>query len=314
MKIAVLGAGAMGSLVGGLLAEGGHEVTLISTWAEHVETVNREGLLVEGQGGRRRVGVLASLSAAEAGPAELVIVAVKAPQTREAMAGALGLVGPETVVLTLQNGLGNVESLAEAVGPGPVVAGALSHGARLEGPGRVRHAGGGGLALGELSGRITGRLRGLGRIFEESGLAPVSLSDNVQGLIWGKLIVNVAINAVSALARIRNGQILEFPEAGEISRLAVLEAVEVAGRKGIILPGDPVGFTREVARATGANISSMLEDILRRRPTEIEVINGAVVREGEALGVPVPVNKVLAGLVSVLARGGGGHVAGRGDN
>jgi len=303
MRIAVLGAGAMGSLLGGLLAEGGQEVTLISTWAEHVETVNRDGLLLEGPGGGRRLGIRACLSAAEAGPAELVIVAVKAPQTRAAMAGARALVGPETMVLTLQNGLGNVESLAGVVGPGPVIAGALSHGAHLEGPGRVRHAGGGGLALGELSGRITGRLRGLGRVFEESGLGPVSLSDNVQSLIWRKLIVNVAINAITALARIRNGQILDFPEAGEISRLAVLEAVEVAGRKGIVLAGDPVGFTREVARKTGANLSSMLQDILRRRPTEIEVINGAVVREGEALGVPVPVNKVLAGLVSVLARG-----------
>jgi len=303
MKIAVLGAGALGSLLGGLLAEGGHEVTLISTWAEHVELVNRDGLLLEGPGGGRRVRVPACLSAAEAGPAELVIVSVKAPRTREAMAGALSLVGPGTVVLTLQNGLGNAESLAEVVGPGPVVAGAVSLGAHLEGPGRVRLAGGGGLALGELSGRITGRLRNLGRVFEESGLAPVSLSDNVRSLIWGKLIVNVAINAVTALARIKNGQILDFPEAGEISRLAVLEAVEVAGRKGITLPDDPVRLTREVARATGANLSSMLEDILRRRPTEIEFINGAVVREGEALGVPVPVNKVLTGLVSVLSRG-----------
>jgi 2-dehydropantoate 2-reductase len=303
MKIAVLGAGALGSLLGGLMAEGGHEVVLISTWAEHVELVNRDGLRLEGPGNGRRIRVRACLSAAEAGPAELVIVSVKAPRTREAMAGALALVGPGTTVLTLQNGLGNAESLAEVVGPGPVVAGAVSLGAHLEGPGRVRRAGGGGLALGELSGRITGRLRDLGRVFEESGLGPVSLSDNVQSLIWGKLIVNVAINAVTALARIKNGQILDFPEAGEISRLAVLEAVEVAGRKGITLPDDPVGFTREVARATGPNLSSMLQDILRRRPTEIEFINGAVVREGEALGVPVPVNKVLTGLVSVLARG-----------
>jgi 2-dehydropantoate 2-reductase len=302
MKIAVLGAGALGSLLGGLLAEGGHEVTLISTWAEHVERVNREGLFLEGPGGGRRIGIKASSAALEVGPAELVIVAVKAPQTDRAMAGALSLVGPETMVLTLQNGLGNVESLVGAVGPGPVIAGASGHGATLPGPGRVRHAGGGGVALGELSGRITGRLRNLGRVFEESGLGPVNLSDNVPGLIWKKLIVNVAINAVTALARIRNGQILDFPETAEISRLAVLEAAEVARRKGITVPGDPVEFTREVARATGANRSSMLEDVVRQRPTEIEFINGAVAREGEALGVPVPVNKVLAGLVSVYQR------------
>ncbi|MDR2934323.1 MAG: 2-dehydropantoate 2-reductase [Candidatus Adiutrix sp.] len=302
MKIAVLGAGAMGSLLGGLLAEGGHEVTLISTRAEHVELINREGLFLEDPGGGRRVGLKACLAAAEAGPAELVIVAVKAPQTREAMAGALSLVSQDTLVLTLQNGLGNVENLVEAVGPGPVVAGTSNCGAHLKGPGRVRHAGGRGVALGELSGLITGRLLGLGRVFEESGFAPVSLSDNVLSLLWGKLLINVAINAVTALARIRNGQILDFPETAEISRLAVLEAVEVARRKGIALPGDPVGNAFEVARETGANFSSMLQDVARQRPTEIDFINGAVVREGEALGVPTPVNKVLAGLVSVYQR------------
>ena len=302
MKIAVLGAGAMGSLFGGRLAEGGHEVTLISTWAEHVDRINREGLCLDGLGGDRRVKVKASLSAMEAGAAELVIVSVKATQTREAMAGALGLVGPDTVVLTLQNGLGNAESLAELVGPDRVVAGTSSHGADLKGPGRVCHAGGGATELGELSGRITGRLRNLGRVFEESGLAPVSLSDNILGLIWKKLVVNVAINAITALARIKNGQILDFPETEEISRLAVLEAVEVARRKGVAFPEDPVELTRQVARETGANRSSMLRDVIRGRRTEIEVINGAIVREAEALGVPVPVNLVLAGLVSVYQR------------
>ena len=302
MKIAVLGAGAMGSLFGGRLAEGGHEVTLISTWAGHVERINREGLVMDGLAGGRRVKVRACLSAAEAGPAELVIVFVKATQTREAMAGATRLVGPETMVLTLQNGLGNVESLVEAVGPGPVIAGTTSHGANLTEPGRICHAGAGATTLGELSGRLTDRLRDLGRVFEESGFAPVALSDNVQGLIWKKLVINVAINAITALARIKNGQILDFPETEEISRLAVLEAVEVARRKGVTFPDDPVQFTRQVARETGANRSSMLQDISRQRRTEIEVINGAVVREGEALGVPVPVNKVLAGLVSVYQK------------
>jgi len=302
MKIAVLGAGAMGSLFGGKLAQGGHEVTLIGTRAEHVERINLEGLYMDGLGGGLRVKVRACLSAAEAGPAELVLVCVKAFQTREAMAGAASLVGPETMVLTLQNGLGNVESLVEVVGQGPVMAGTTSHGANLSEPGRVCHAGAGLTTLGELSGRLSGRLKTLGRVFEESGLAPVALSDNVQGLIWKKLVINVAINAITALARINNGQILDFPEAGEISRLAVLEAVEVARRKGITFPDDPVQVTRQVARETGANRSSMLQDIIRQRRTEIEVINGAVVREGEALGVPVPVNKVLSGLVSVYQR------------
>jgi 2-dehydropantoate 2-reductase len=302
MKIAVLGAGAMGSLFGGRLAEAGHEVVLLSTWAEYVERVNREGLVLDGPDGTRLIRVRATLSPAEAGPAQLVIVSVKATRTRAALAGALELVGPETAVLTLQNGLGNVETLAEMVGPGRVIAGTSNHGAHLEGPGRVRHVGGGDTALGELSGPLTDRLRNLGRIFEEAGFAPVALSDNVLNLIWKKLLVNVAINAVTALARIKNGQILDFPETLEISRLAVLEAAEVARRKGITFDEDPVAFTREVARKTGANRSSMLQDVVRQRPTEIECLNGAIVREGRALGLSVPVNTVLAGLVSVYER------------
>ncbi|MDR3038625.1 MAG: 2-dehydropantoate 2-reductase [Candidatus Adiutrix sp.] len=302
MKIAVLGAGAMGSLYGGKLAEGGHEVTLIDIWAEHVDRINRDGLAIDGLGGERRIKIKAVRSAAEAEPAELVIVFVKATLTRAAMAGAGNLVGPQTLILTLQNGLGNVENLADVVGEAKVIAGTSSHGANIKAPGRVRHAGGGPTSIGELTGRITGRLRALGRVFEQSGFAPVLLSDNVLNLIWKKLIINIAINAITALVRIKNGRILDFPETEEISRLAVLEAVEVARRKGITFSEDPLQFTRDITRATGANRSSMLEDITRERQTEIEVINGAIVREGDALGVPVPVNRVLTGLISVYQR------------
>ncbi|MCL2029598.1 MAG: 2-dehydropantoate 2-reductase [Deltaproteobacteria bacterium] len=299
MKIAVLGAGAMGSVYGGRLAEGGHEVTLVDIWAEHVDRINREGLRLDGLGGDRCLKIKACLPDEAAGPAELLIVLVKAAQTRRALAGVPSLVGPKTMVMTLQNGLGNVEALAEAAGRDLVIAGTSGHGAYVKGPGWVRHAGAGPTAMGDLSGRITGRLRTLGRLFEDSGFAPVLLSDNAAGLIWEKLLINIAINAITALARIPNGRIFDFPETAEISRLAVLEAVEVARRKGIAFPGDPLEFTRQAARATGLNRSSMLEDIIRQRHTEIEAINGAVVREGEALGLSVPVNKVLAGLVAV---------------
>ena len=299
MKIAVLGAGAMGSIYGGKLAEDGHEVALIDVWGEHVEQINSKGLRLDGLGGDRRLKIKACLLPAEIGPVELVIVLVKATMTREAMAGATCLVGPGTMVLTLQNGLGNIESLVSVVGEGKVIAGISSHGANVKGPGWVCHAGGGATCLGELDGRITDRLKNLGRVFDQSGFHPVVLSDNVMSLIWKKLIINVAINAITTLARIRNGQILDFQETEEIARLAILEAVEVAGRKGIVFRDDPLKFTLDVIRQTGANRSSMLQDVTRQRRTEIEVINGAIVREGEALGVSVPVNKVLTGLVSV---------------
>jgi len=302
MKIAVLGAGAMGCMYGGKLAEAGYDVTLVDVWAEHIDRINREGLRLDGLGGDRRIKIKACLSPEEVGPAELIIVFVKATMTREAMAGATSLVGPGTMVLTLQNGLGNVENLVSVVGEDKVIAGTSSHGANVKGLGWVCHAGEGATTIGELNGQITDRLKALGQVFEKTGFSPLVLSDNVVGLIWKKLLINVAINAITALARIKNGQILDFPETEEISRLAVMEAAEVAKRKGITFQDDPLKFTREVTQLTGANRSSMLQVVTNQGRTEIEVINGAIVREGEALGVPVPVNKVLAGLVSVYQR------------
>ncbi len=300
MKIAILGSGAMGSLYGGMLAEGGHSVTLVDIWKEHMDRVNESGLSIEGVSGDRMISSLKGVTdPRDAGEADLVIVFVKATATKTAMEGARSLLGPDTAVLTLQNGLGNVEKLAEAVGESRILAGITGNGCTLLGPGRIRHAGQGDTVLGELNGKITDRLKRIAAALEESGFS-TKMTENVSGLIWTKLMANVGINALTALTGLRNGRLLDFPETEELLRLAVLEAVSVAEKKGIRLEiEDPVEHCREIARRTASNRSSMLQDVAGGRQTEIAVINGAIAEEGERLGVPAPVNLVLTNLVKV---------------
>jgi len=299
MKIAVLGSGAMGCLYGGCLAEAGYDVTLIDVWKQHVDAINENGLYIEGVSGDRVIrNIKAVTDLSSLGVADLLIVFVKATITKEAMEQARGLVGENTVVLTLQNGLGNIEKIAEVVGKKKVIAGTTGHGSTLLGPGHIRHAGIADTNLGELDGSKTERLEKIAEILRKAGFV-VNLSSNVLGLIWDKLLVNIGINALTALTGLKNGQLLEFEETEELLESLVKEAWEVANRKGIKLYRDPVEHTKEVCRLSAGNMSSMLQDVTKKRKTEIDVINGAVVEEGKKLGIETPVNAVVTKLVKV---------------
>lgn len=301
MKIAVLGSGAMGCLYGGMLAMAGHSVTLIDIWKEHIEEINSRGLKIESSSGEHVIrNVKAVTEAQAAGEVDLVLVFVKATATAAAMAGAKSLVTPSAVVLTLQNGLGNVEALSGVIDPARVIAGTSGHGATMLGPGHIRHAGEGDTVIGEPGGGESARVETLAEILRQSGIA-AKTTDNVMGIIWTKLIVNVGINALTAITGLRNGRLVELPETDQLLRLAVEEACSVAKAKGIRLEtDDAVEHTRNIAKKTAGNISSMLQDIMAGRQTEISVINGAVAAEGEKLGMTLPVNIVLTNLV--LAR------------
>ncbi|MGI6789758.1 2-dehydropantoate 2-reductase [Aminobacterium sp. EBM-42] len=300
MKIAVLGSGAMGCLYGGKLAEAGYDVTLIDVWKDHIDAINNRGLHIEGIEGERTVRSIRAVSSAEeAGPCDLLIVFVKATLTAQAVESARGIIGERTSILTLQNGLGNVEKISAVVEEEKVIAGVTGHGSTLLGPGKIRHAGQGVTVIGELNGAVDERLRCIGAVLEKGGF-DVKLSQNVMGLIWGKLLVNIGINALTAITGLKNGRLVDFSETDELLRSAVEEAVAVAKGKGVILEGeDPVEHARNVARLTATNRSSMLQDVSNKRKTEIDVINGAIVQEGKRLGIPTPVNKVLYNLVSV---------------
>ncbi|MBA1334772.1 MAG: 2-dehydropantoate 2-reductase [Firmicutes bacterium] len=301
MKIAVLGAGAMGSLYGGLLSDGGNEVWLLDIWKEHVDAVNERGLVIEEEDGERLVkNIKAASNPEQIGSVDLLIVFVKSTVTGEAVRGAVPVIGEKTPVLTLQNGLGNIEKIEEVVGKGRVIGGVTSHGATMLGPGRIRHAGRGDTYLGEVDGSITPRLKTIAKAFNEAGIKS-KISQSILSLIWGKLIVNVGINALAAITGLRNGMLPEYAGTSEILEMAVAEAVRVAETKGIKLQyDDPVAHVKEVCRLTAQNKASMLQDVLNKRKTEIDMINGAVVREGKTEGIATPVNKVLAGLVSVM--------------
>lgn len=301
MKIAVLGAGAMGSLYGGLLAEAGNEVVLIDIWKDHIDTVNDKGLEIESLDGKSRVvrNIRGVYEPASAGTAGLVLIFVKATMTAQAAPAARPLIGPSTAVLTLQNGLGNVEALCSALEPSCVIAGTSGHGSTILAPGRIRHAGSGDTVIGELDGSRGERIEAVAALLEKAGLS-AKISENVMGLIWTKLIVNIGINALTAVTGLKNGRLLDFAETDGLLRAAVEEACAVAKAKGIRLEtADPVGHTKEVARKTGANRSSMLQDVSAKRQTEIAVINGAVASEGKRLGIPVPVNNILTNLILV---------------
>lgn len=303
LKIGVVGAGAMGSLFGGYLCAGGHDVWLVDPWTDHVQAILARGLRIDEAGGDERVVHPRAVGdAAAVGPCDLVLVFVKSYHTDAAAASMAPMLGAATIVLTLQNGLGNVDILARHVPRHHLMAGTTGQGANVLGPGHVQHAGSGATVIGELDGVSSPRLHRLAGILNAAGL-PTTPSTNVLGAIWGKLLANIAINPLTAILRVRNGQLLEAPEAPEIMRAAVEEGLAVARRAGVDIPiADPWTHVQDIARLTGANRSSMLQDVEARRRTEIDVISGAIVREGERLEIATPVNRTLFGLVKALER------------
>jgi 2-dehydropantoate 2-reductase len=297
MRVAIVGAGAMGGLIGFYLAAV-VDVVLVDPWAEHVAAISAAGLSCEREGEVQVRPARAVSDPALAGPCDAAIVLVKARQTPWAAEACRSLLAPGAVAYTLQNGVGNREALAAELGAGRVGQGVTALGATLLGPGRVRHAGIGTTTLGAAPDR--GLAEGLAALLTAAGL-PAEVSDDVEGLLWGKLLVNVGINALTALLRVPNGALVDSIAARALMVEAVAEAAAVAAARGVRLPyDDPAAHVEAVARATGANRSSMLQDVLRGAATEVAAINGAVVREGARLGVPTPLNAALVALVEAL--------------
>jgi len=297
VKVAVVGPGAIGSLFGGMLSRGGHEVWMVDRQAERARTLSKRGIWVSGVSGEFNAPVRATTDPAEVGAAGLVLIAVKAYDTDAAAQTAEQLVGEETIVLTLQNGLGNVEVLTRHLGSDRVVGGVTSQGATLIAPGQVRHAGYGNTIIGEQNGDLTARLRELAAEFAGSGVH-CELTDDLESVVWGKLAVNAGVNAVATLAQVRNGGILESASLRGLMRGAVDEAGKVAEAKGIRMPEEDMpSYAEGICQRTADNVNSMLQDVHRRRRTEVDALNGAVVKEGQAVGISTPINTALAELI-----------------
>ena len=303
-KVAVLGAGAMGCLFGSQLAEGGLEVTLINTWREHVDAINDRGLRIVGHRGEHRVNVAATTDPAARGAADVVLVQCKAPSTTAAVRNALeaGLFRDDTVAISFQNGLGNEQMIAAVLGAERVLGGVTAQGASIEGPGCIRTYADLPSQIGEMEGGVSERVAAIARAFSEHGLETTA-SAHIRHDIWKKLMVNISVSAMSGITNLTIGEAVAVPELRRMCYGAVAEAVPVAQADGVELSHDE---SREVLdlvvgpSGTGGNKSSLCVDLLKRRPTEIDVINGAVVARGERYGIATPINATLVALVKGL--------------
>lgn len=299
MKICFLGAGALGSAIGGSLAEAGADVTLVDAWREHVDAMNRGGLTLREGGADRNVAVRAAASADGVGPVDLVIVLVKSYHTREAMERARGLVGPATAVMSLQNGLGHEEILADVVGREHVLAGKTYKGGVLLGHGHViAGVKGKETIIGELDGRVTERVARIADTFNRAGLA-VTVSADIMATMWDKLLINVATGALAGITRLPYGGLYAVPEVRTCALAAVAEGMAVARAAGVAISyAEPEGPWRKAAEGLPPEFkTSMLQSLEKGAPTEVDFINGAVVRWGAKHGVPTPVNQALVACV-----------------
>lgn len=311
MKITVVGPGALGCLVGAALIRSGEDVWFLDKMPERAKKISNSGIKVEGVSGDHSIKARATCDAKDIGVSELVIVCVKSYDTEAAARESKHAVGDNTLVLTLQNGLGNEEAIAEIIGQEKLIGGVTLHGATLLGEGHVRHAGKGETTIGRwytpparkdvkkwyIPRR---RLEEVSAVFKKAGFE-TKISDDIKDVIWSKLVINVGINALGAITRLKNSDLFAGEWTRNIMKQAVMEAVKVSKRRRIDLGySDPVKKIESVCSSCGNNVCSMLQDVLDGQRTEIDYINGAIVSEGESLGIPTPVNSVLADLVRAI--------------
>ena len=295
LRVAVLGAGAVGCFYGGMLARAGHTVTLIGR-PQHVQVFEAQGLRMQTLMFDETVKVQASTDASAVAGADLVLFAVKSPDTASAGASMREHLKPGALVLCLQNGVDNAERL-RAVLPGVQVAAAVVYVAtEMAGPGHLRHHGRGELVIepAPASERVAQALI--------AASVPTELSDNVRGALWAKLILNCAYNALSAVGRIAYGELVQQTGVTEVMRDVVAECRSVAAADGVTLPGDVDAAVRRIAETMPSQYSSTAQDLMRGKPSEIDHLNGYVVQRGQALGVPTPANRVLWVMVRLAQR------------
>jgi 2-dehydropantoate 2-reductase len=290
-----MGAGAVGCYFGGMLARDGHQVTLVGR-PQHVQAVAREGLRMETKTFDEHVRLDATTEASAAQDADLVLFCVKSTDTENAGRQLQPWLRDDTLVLCLQNGVDNAERL-RAVLPRQEVAAAVVYVAtEMAGPGHLKHHG-----RGELVIEPSGASERVAQALAEAGV-PTEISPNVRGALWLKLILNCAYNAVSAIAQRPYGENVASEGIWEVMRDVVDECVAVARADGVQLPADPHLATRKLVETMPTQYSSTAQDLARRKPTEIDYLNGYVVRRGQALGVPTPANRVLWALVKLIEK------------
>jgi 2-dehydropantoate 2-reductase len=293
LKVAVMGAGAVGCYFGGMLARAGHDVTLIAR-PQHVEAIRRDGLRMDTKTFDEQVRVNAVTQASGAQGADLVLFCVKSMATEEAGRELKPFLRPDTLVLCLQNGVDNAERLRTALPEHAVAAAVVYVATEMAGPGHLKHHGRGELVIEPTSGS-----EAAAQALRAAGV-PTELSDNVRGALWLKLIINCAYNPVSAIAQKPYGENVQGEGIWDVMRDVVDECLAVARADGVTVPADAHAVTRKLVESMPAQYSSTAQDLARGKPTEIDFLNGYVVRRGDSLGIPTPANRVLWALVKLL--------------
>lgn len=308
MKIAIVGSGAMGSLFGAMLSTAS-DVYLVDPYEEHMRAIRTNGLVVEEMDGtQKKYYLFATTDPREVDrEVDLAIIFTKTYRTPEAALTAELLLGKEGLALTLQNGLDNLDAIAKVVGEHRAIAGVVSHGANMVGPGYIKHAGTGPTYIARVD-QHSEFLDRLIKTFRKAGIE-AQLSENLDALVWGKLVVNVGINALTAILRVPNGVLSSTFQCEKIMEKAVSEAVSVAKALGISLPySDPIERVKEACEKTSKNRSSMLQDVLRGARTEVGAINGAVAKKGEEVGIFTPYNVFLSEVIEALEATSGDRI------
>jgi 2-dehydropantoate 2-reductase len=301
MKVAVMGAGAVGCYYGGMLVRAGHDVVLIGR-AQHVDAIRAQGLRLDTQSFDERVRVAASTDADAAAGAQLVLFCVKSTDTESAAQQLQPYLAHDALILSLQNGVDNAERLRKQV-PQEVAAAVVYVAAGMAGPGHVKHNG-----RGELLIEPSSASDAVARALVEAGV-PTEISDNVRGALWAKLILNCAYNALSALAQLPYGLLVQRDGVTDVMRDVVAECIAVAQADQVVIPGDVDAAVRRIAETMASQYSSTAQDLARGRRSEIDHLNGYVVRRGAARGVPTPANRVLHTLVKLVESRKAGEAA-----
>lgn len=301
MKICIVGPGALGCLFAALLARSGHQVFLVDHRSDRAEQLAEQGIELHDQHGVSVFRVQVTAAPAQIGWVPVIFLCVKSDDVEIAARTIHPFLGKDGLLIALQNGIAHHPRLAE-LAQQPWVLGVTAQGAHLIGHGQVRHGGTGPTFLGfpgEVTPTATQRLRELTEEMNRAGI-PTCIRHDILTAAWNKLIVNAGINALSALENCPNGELLNRPEALSTLKAAVLEASRVAMALGIEITPDPVAMTVAVCRQTRDNISSMLQDVRQGRRTEVDAINGAIVRQARILGLPTPANQSLVARVKRL--------------
>ena len=298
MKICIVGTGAMGSVYAGLLGLAGNDVWAFDLWAEHIDAIRKKGLRVEGKSGDHTIRINATTNIKDVGTCDLVVIATKSMDVAPAAESTRELLGRNTVVLTIQNGLGSSDRVAGILGREKVTAGiAGGFGASIISPGHVHHNGMEFIHLGELEGPSTARLEEIAAVWRNAGFQ-VKTFDDFQKVIWEKLICNVCYSGTCTLTEMKIDEVMQDENAWQIASGCASEAYEVAKAKGIQIDfDDPVEYVRKFGSKIPHARPSMLLDHLAGRPCEIDVINGAIPAEGKKVGVAAPFNTVVSALV-----------------